>query len=147
MSEIVDGRTGELRLSAAEQAVTEMLAVPSGIYGVPLTPDQANQMITETADTIEHIAKVIVILLEDKDRAEEVYLAKFADYMIMHEKSGTQMARQYAIQKTKDERHQLNLKKEMLRYAEEKAKGVQNRSFALMNIGKRVTAAFFGSTR
>ncbi len=147
MTDIIDGRTGELRLSPAEQAVSEMLAVPSGIYGIPLTPDQANQMISETADSIEHIAKVIVLLLEDRDRAEEAYLAKFAEWMIMHEKSGTQMARQYAHSKTKGELHTLNLAKEKLRYAEEKAKGVQNRSFALMNIGKRVTAAFFGGTR
>lgn len=142
MTDIVDGRTGELRLSPAEQVVAEMLAVPSGIYGIPLTPDQANQMISDTADSIEHIAKVIVLLLEDRDRAEETYLARFADWMIMHEKAGTQMARQYAHSKTQEELHALNLAKEKLRYAEEKAKGVQNRSFALMNIGKRISAAF-----
>ncbi|MGN7977391.1 hypothetical protein ACTJJ4_07435 [Microbacterium sp. 22195] len=147
MTEIVDGRTGELRLSAAEQAVTEMLAIPSGIYGMPIGPSEIDRMIVEVADAIEHIAQVIIVLVEDRDRAEEKYLAAFADFMIMHESSGTQMARQYAHAKTKDELHQLNLKKEMLRYAEERQKAVQNRSFALMNIGKRITAGFFGSTR
>ncbi|WDH77882.1 hypothetical protein PTQ19_10150 [Microbacterium esteraromaticum] len=147
MTEIVDGRTGEMRVSPAEQAVTEMLAIPSGIYGMPIGPGEIDRMIIEVADAIEHIAQVIIVLVEDRDRAEETYLAAFADYMIMHEKSGTQMARQYAHAKTKDELHQLNLKKEMLRYAEERQKSVQNRSFALMNIGKRITAGFFGSTR
>ena len=142
MTDIVDGRTGEIRLSPAEQAVAEMLAIPSGIYGLPLGPSEANQMIAATADTIEHIAKVIVVLLEDRNRAEETYLAKFAEWMIMHEKSGTQMARQYAHSKTREELHELNLAKEKLRYAEEKAKGVQNRSFALMNIGKRIATTF-----
>lgn len=142
MSDIVDGRTGELRLSPAEQAVSEMLAIPSGIYGAPLGPGQIDEMILAIADTIEHIAKVIVVLYEDKHTAEEAYLGAFADYMVMHEKSGTQMARQYAIGKTRTELHELNLAKEKLRYAEEMHKSVQNRSFGLMNIGKRIGAAF-----
>lgn len=148
MPDIIDGRTGELRESPAEQAVSEMLAIPSGIYGNPLGPGQIDQMITEIADAIEHIAKVIVVLYEDKHRAEETYLGRFADYMTMHEKSGTQMARQYAIAKTRTELHELNLAKEKLRYAEEKLKAVQNRSFGLMNIGKRIGAAFgMGASR
>lgn len=140
--DIVDGRTGELRLSPVEVAVSQMLAIPSGIYGAPLGPGQIDEMILAIADTIEHIAKVIVVLYEDKHTAEEVYLGAFADYMVMHEKSGTQMARQYAIAKTRTELHELNVAKEKLRYAEEMHKSVQNRSFGLMNIGKRVGAAF-----
>lgn len=142
MTDIVDGRTGELRLSPAEAAVSQMLAIPSGIYGAPLGPGQIDEMILAIADTIEHIAKVIVVLYEDKHTAEEKYLGTFADYMVMHEKSGTQMARQYAIAKTRTELHELNVAKEKLRYAEEMHKSVQNRSFGLMNIGKRVGAAF-----
>ena len=142
MPDIVDGRTGELRESPAEIAVRAMLAIPSGIYGNPLGPDQINQMILAVDDVLDHVTKVIVLLLEDRDRAEEIYLGRFADLMVMHEKSGTQMARQYAHAKTRDELHELNLAKEKLRYAEEKQKAVQNRSFALMNIGKRMGAMF-----
>lgn len=142
MADIVDGATGELRLSPAERAVTTMLAIPSGIYGPPLGPDEIDQKIHDIADLIEHIAQVIVVLYEDKHAAEEKYLGTFADYMVMHEKSGTQMARQYAIAKTRTELHELNVAKEKLRYAEEMQKAIQNRSFGLMNIGKRITAAF-----
>lgn len=147
MSDIVDGRTGELRLSPAEQAVSEMLAIPSGVYGMPVGPAEIDQMILDIADTIEHIAKVIIVLYEDRHRAEETYHGAFADFMIMHEKSGAVLARQFATAKTKTELHELNLAKERLRYAEEMQKVVQNRSFGLMNIGKRIGAAFFGSTR
>ena len=142
MPDIVDGRTGELRESPAEVAVREMLAIPSGIYGNPISPEQMNQMILDVDDVLEHITKVIVVLYEDRNRAEETYLGTFADYMTMHEKSGSQMARQYAHAKTRTELHELNLAKEKLRYAEEKQKAVQNRSFALMNIGKRMGAMF-----
>lgn len=142
MPEIVDGRTGELRESPAEIAVREMLAIPSGIYGNPLGPDQINQMILAVDDVLDHVTKVIVLLLEDRDRAEEIYLGRFAELMTMHEKSGAQLARQYAHAKTRTELHELNLAKEKLRYAEEKQKAVQNRSFALMNIGKRMGAMF-----
>lgn len=142
MSDVVDGRTGELRLSPAEQAVSQMLAIPSGIYGAPIGPGEIDQMILDIADVIEHIAQVIVILYEDRHRAEEAYEGAFADFMIMHEKSGAVLARQYAMAKTKNERHAMNLAKEKLRYAEERQKAVQNRSFGLMNIGKRIGAAF-----
>lgn len=142
MPDIVDGRTGELRESPAEIAVREMLAIPSGIYGNPMGPEQINQMILDVDDVIEHITKVIVLLYEDKHRAEEVYVGRFADLMTMHEKAGAVLARQYAHAKTRTELHELNLAKEKLRYAEEKQKAVQNRSFALMNIGKRMGAMF-----
>lgn len=142
MGDIVDGRTGELRLSPAEQAVSEMLAIPSGIYGPTMGPGEIDQKITEISDLIEHIAQVIVVLYEDKHAAEEKHLAAFAEFMIMHEKSGTQMARQYAIAKTRTELHELNVAKEKLRYAEEMQKAIQNRAFGLMNIGKRMGAVF-----
>lgn len=142
MADIVDGVTGELRSSPAEIAVREMLSIPSGIYGAPIGPGEIDRMILEIADVIEHIAQVIIVLYEDKHTAEETYEGTFADYMVMHERSGTQMARQYAIAKTRTERHNLNLAKEKLRYAEEMQKSVQNRSFGLMNIGKRIGAAF-----
>jgi hypothetical protein len=141
MTDIVDGRTGELRLSPAEVAVREMLAIPSGIYGAPML-GQIDQMILDIADLIEHVAQVIVVLYEDRHRAEEAYEGRFSELMVMHEKSGAVLARQYAISKTKEERHQLNLAKEKLRYAEEMHKAIQNRSFGLMNIGKRITASF-----
>jgi hypothetical protein len=140
VGDIVDGRTGELRLSPAEQAVSQMLAIPSGIYGAPIGPGEIDQRISDLADLIEHIAQVIVVLYEDVHAAEEKHLGQFADFMIMHEKSGTQMARQYAIAKTRATLHELNVAKEKLRYAEEMQKAVQNRSFGLMNIGKRITA-------
>lgn len=147
MTDIIDGATGELRLSPAEQAVNEMLAIPSGIYGAPITPASIDQMVLDIADLIEHIAQVIVLLYEDRHRAEETYEAAFSDYMVMHEKSGAVLARQYAISKTKSERHEVNLAKEKLRYAEERQKAVMNRSFGLMNIGKRIGAAFGMSQR
>ncbi len=77
------------------------------------------------------------MLYEDRHTAEENYLKAFADHMVMHAKHGAQLARQYAIAKTATELHELNLAKEKLRYAEEMQKAVQNRSFGLMNIGKR----------
>lgn len=142
MTDIIDGTTGELRLSPAEQAVSQMLAIPSGIYGAPIGPNEIDQMILDLADLIEHIAQVIIVLYEDRHRAEETYEGRFADFMIMHEKSGAVLARQFAMSKTKDERHALNVAKEKLRYAEEMQKAVQNRSFGLMNIGKRISTAF-----
>lgn len=147
MTEIVDGATGELRLSPAELAVREMLAIPSGIYGVPITPATIDQQVTALADLIEHIAQVIVVLYEDRHRAEENYEGRFSDLMVMHASEGAQLARQFAISKTREERHELNLAKEKLRYAEEMQKAVQNRSFGLMNIGKRIATAFGMSQR
>lgn len=140
-TELVDPRTGELRLSAAELAVAELLEIPSGVFGPTLAAQDIDHMITEIADLIEHAAKVIVRLYEDVHRAEETYQARFSDFMTMHEKSGAQLARQYAHAKTLTELHELNLAKEKLRYAEEMQKSLQNRSFGLMNIGKRYTAA------
>lgn len=142
MGDIVDGRTGELRESPAELAVREMLAIPAGVYGNPIGPAQLDQMILEVADVIDHVVQVIILLVEERARAEEAYLGRFADFMVMHEKSGTQMARQYAIAKTRTELHELNLAKEKLRYAEEKQEALRNRSYALMNIGKRMSPAF-----
>lgn len=142
MPDIVDGRTGELRISPAEVAVREMLAIPSGIYGAPIGPNEIDQMILELADLIEHITQVIVVLYEDRHLAEEAYQGDFADFMVMHEKAGAQLARQYALGKTRTQLHDLNLAKEKLRYAEEMQKAVQNRSFALMNIGKRMGSMF-----
>jgi len=142
VTDIVDGATGELRLSPAELAVREMLAIPSGLYGAPITPATIDQQVQEIADLIEHIAQVIVILYEDRHRAEEAYEGRFSDLMVMHASEGAQLARQFATSKTREERHQLNLAKEKLRYAEEMQKAVQNRSFGLMNIGKRISTAF-----
>lgn len=147
MTDIVDGATGELRLSPAELAVREMLAIPSGIYGQPITPATIDQQVTDIADLIEHIAQVIVVLYEDRHRTEEAYEGRFSDLMVMHASEGAQLARQFAISKTREERHALNLAKEKLRYAEEMQKAVQNRSFGLMNIGKRITSAFGMSQR
>ena len=148
MPDIVDGITGELRESPAEQAVSQMLAIPSGIYGPTLGAAQIDQRIEEIADLIEHIAQVIVVLYEDRHTAEETYLAAFAKQMTAHEDSGAQLARQYAYVNTQKELRELNFAKEMLRYAEEKQKAIQNRSFGLMNIGKRFTASMgFGGGR
>lgn len=147
MTDITDGATGELRLSPAELAVRQMLAIPSGLYGSPINPGTIDQMLIDIADLIEHIAQVIVVLYEDRHRAEETYEGRFADLMVMHASEGAVLARQFAMAKTRDERHQLNLAKEKLRYAEEMQKAVQNRSFGLMNIGKRITSAFGMSQR
>lgn len=140
MSEIVDGATGQLRHSAAELAVHEMLAVPDGVYGTPVGHFEIDQMIIELADVLSHVARVVVLLYEDVHRAEEKHVGAVADFMTMHERSGSQMARQFAHAKTRTELHEVNLAKEKLRYAEEMQKSLQNRSFGLMNIGKRMTA-------
>lgn len=148
MTDLVDQRTGELRLSPAETAVRDLLAIPDGVYGTPVGPAEIDQMIIELADLISHVARVVVLLYEDVHRAEETFQGVFADYMTMHEKSGSQMARQYAHAKTRTELHEVNLAKEKLRYAEEMQKALQNRSFGLMNIGKRITASMgFGAPR
>lgn len=137
MTDIVDGSTGELRLSAAEVAVVEMLAIPDGMFGSPIGPAEIEKKIVEFGDLISHIARVIVLLYEDRHRAEEKYQGRFADLMVMHEKAGAQLARQYAIAKTRDELHELNIAKEKLRYAEEMQEAIRNRSYGLMNINKR----------
>lgn len=137
MTDLVDPTTGELRLSAAELSVHEMLAVPEGFYGSPLGPGEIADAIDAAAELSAHVGRVIVLLYEDVHRAEERYQGAFSEYMTMHEKSGSQMARQYAHAKTKTELHELNLAKEKLRYAEEMQKAVQNRSYGLMNINKR----------
>lgn len=139
MTDIVDGATGELRLSPAELAVREMLSVPSDLLGPPMTGGEIEKRIEDVADLLEHIATVIVLLYEDRHRAEEKYEGAFADYMVMHEKAGAVLARQYATAKTKTERHELNLAKEKLRYAEEMQGVWQNRSYGLMNINKKFT--------
>ncbi len=125
-----------------------MLAIPSGIYGPTMGAAEIDQRINDIADLIEHIAQVIVVLYEDRHTAEEKYLGAFADHMVMHAKYGALLARQFAISKTRTELHELNLAKEKLRYAEEKQKAIQNRSFGLMNIGKRFTASMgYGASR
>lgn len=137
MADIVDGATGELRQSPAESAVLEMLSIPDGLYGTPIGPAEIERKIEEFGELIAHIARVIVLLYEDRHRAEEAYEAAFSDYCVMHEKSGALLARQYATSKTKSERHDLNLAKEKLRYAEEMQEAVKHRSYGLMNINKR----------
>ena len=137
MTDIIDGRTGELRLSPAEEAVQEMLAIPDGLHGTPIGPAEIEKKIEEFSDLITHIARVIVLLYEDRHRAEEAYEGAFSDYCVMHEKSGALLARQYATSKTKQERHELNLAKEKLRYAEEMQEAIKHRSYGLMNINKR----------
>lgn len=137
MSDIIDGATGELRRPESETAVLEMLAVPAGLYGTPVGSHEMDQKILELDDLLAHCRVVVTLLYEDRHRAEEKYEAAFSDYMVMHEKSGAQLARQYATSKTRQERHELNLAKEKLRYAEEMLKSLQNRSFALMNINKK----------
>lgn len=137
MTDIVDGATGELRQSPAEAAVLEMLAIPDGLYGNPIGPAEIERKIEEFGELIAHIARVIVLLYEDRHRAEEAYEAAFSDYCVMHEKSGALLARQYATSKTKTERHAVNLAKEKLRYAEEMQEAVRHRSYGLMNINKR----------
>jgi hypothetical protein len=137
MTDIVDGRTGELRQSPAEQRVLEMLAIPDGLIGTPIGPAEIEKKIEEFGDLVSHIARVIVLLYEDRHRAEEKYEAAFSDYCVMHEKSGALLARQYATSKTKEERHELNVAKEALRYAEEMQEAVKHRSYGLMNINKR----------
>lgn len=137
MPDIVDGRTGELRQSPAEIAVQEMLAIPDGLYGSPIGPAEIEKKIEEFGELIAHIARVIVLLYEDRHRAEEAYEAAFSDYCVMHEKSGALLARQYATSKTKQERHEVNLAKEKLRYAEEMQEAIRHRSYGLMNINKR----------
>ena len=106
MTDITDGATGELRLSPAELAVREMLEIPSGLYGSPINPSTIDQMMLDIADLIEHIAQVIVVLYEDRHRAEETYEGRFADLMVMHAGEGAVLARQFAMAKTRDERHQ-----------------------------------------
>jgi hypothetical protein len=135
--DIIDGATGELRTSAAESAVKEMLAVPDGLYGSPVGPAEIEKTIEQIGDLLAHVARVIVLLYEDVHRASEVYQGRFSDFMIMHEKSGATLARQFAHSKTKTELHDVNLAKEKLRYAEEMQKALQNRSYGLMNINKR----------
>ena len=139
MTDIVDGATGELRLSPAEVAVREMLAVPSDLLGPPMTAAEIEQRIEQIADLLEHIATVIVLLYEDRHRAEEAFEGAFSEYCVMHEKSGALLARQYATYKTKTERHELNIAKEKLRYAVEMQSVWQNRSYGLMNINKKFT--------
>lgn len=139
MSDIVDGSTGELRLSPAETAVQQMMAVPDGLYGPPMTGAEIEKRIEEIGDLLAHIARVIVLLYEDRHRAEETYQGRFADFMVMHEKAGAVLARQYATAKTKTELHDVNLAKEKLRYAEEMQGVWQNRSYGLMNINKKFT--------
>lgn len=141
MADIIDGRTGELRLSPAEASVQEMLAVPDGLYGSPIGPSEMEKTIEQIGDLLAHVARVIVLLYEDVHRAQETYEGAFSDYCVMHEKAGALLARQYATSKTREERHQLNLAKEKLRYATEMQSALQNRSYGLMNINKR----FMGS--
>jgi len=139
VTDIVDGSTGELRLSPAETAVQQMMAVPDGLYGPPMTATEIEQRIEQIGDLLSHIARVIVLLYEDRHRTEEKYQGTFADFMVMHEKAGAVLARQYATAKTKTELHEVNLAKEKLRYAEEMQGVWQNRSYGLMNINKKFT--------
>lgn len=137
MPDIIDGATGELRRPDAEVAVLQMLAIPPGLYGTPLGSSEMDDKILELDELLAHCRLVVTLLYEERHRAEEALEGAFSDYCVMHEKSGALLARQYATSKTRAERHQLNLAKEKLRYAEEMLASLQNRSFALMNINKK----------
>lgn len=142
MPDLIDGVSGELRSIGAQEAVENMLAVPDGVYGAPIGPSEIDSMVDEITELLLHVGRVVALLYEDVHRAEEKYQAAFSGLMTMHAKHGAQLARQFAIAKSATEQHELNLAKEKLRYATEMQSAIQNRSYGLMNIGKRMQPAF-----
>lgn len=142
MGELIAGSSGEIRIPKAEEYVEQMLAIPEHLYDGAFGPAQMDGLILEVTETLMHVGRAITLLYEDVHKAEEAHLGAFADYMVMHEKNGAQLARQFATAKTRDELHALNVAKERLRYATEMQLALQNRSYALMNIGKRMQPAY-----
>jgi hypothetical protein len=139
VSAIVNADTGELVEPGAQREVEGMLAVPEGFYGATLGPGEIAEMIDAAGELGAHVGRVITLLYEQRHRAEEKYQAAFADMVTMHAKHGAVLARQFAISKTQEELHELNLAKEKLRYAEEMQRAVHDRAIGLMSINKRLT--------
>jgi hypothetical protein len=142
MTELVAGGSGEVLTPNAEEYVEQMLAIPEHIFGAAFGPAQLDDLILEISDTLMHVGRAVTLLYEKQHAAEEEYQGKFADFMVMHEKSGALLARQFAMAKTKNERHALNQAKERLRYATEMQESLKNRAYGLMNIGKRMQPAY-----
>lgn len=149
MADDIDPETGEVRdeepgevSPESEKAVLELMTPRELVSYVPLTPDQIEEAIFQIAGHLEQAAKAIVVLYEERHRAEEKYQKAFSKAVIRSPYNQVTMARQYAVFHTEDELHELNLAKEKLRYAEEMKQSLQSKHYALMNINKTVAAMY-----
>lgn len=139
MTEIADPRTGEMvELTPAQSEVLAMLALPADLYGAPITAEVIDTAVLELDGLLNQVARVVAQLYEERQTAEGAYTLALAQSMTEHEARGAQLARQHAHLETVAELEAVNLAKSKLRYAEELQKSLQNRSFGLMNIGKRM---------
>ncbi|GAA4176390.1 hypothetical protein [Gryllotalpicola koreensis] len=136
--QLVNHASGEIIEPRAQAEVEALLAVPEGFYGPTLGPGEVADMIEAAGELGAHVGRVVTFLYEERHRAEEKYQAAFADHMVMHSKHGAVLARQFAIQKTQSELHELNLAKEKLRYATEMQRAISERAIGLMSINKRL---------
>lgn len=142
--EEVNPETGEVGGSDAETKVLAMLSPKELIEYQPMTPDAIEEAIFATSETLERIGRTIVILYEERHRAEEVYQKAFSKSIVNSPNKQISFAREYAKAHTADELHELNLAKEKLRYAEEMQKAFQSKHYSLMNVNKAVTAMYMG---
>ena len=111
----------------------------------PLGPVEVEHLIQILADRVERSAGVITRLYENVHRALEIHQGAVADHCEANLKYGSQMAKQIALSRTKQEFQNLNRAKESLKYAEELAKALQSKLYGYMNINKSVTAAYNAS--
>jgi len=139
VTEIADPRTGEMvEVTPAQGEVLAMLALPADLYGAPVTAEVIDGAVLELDVLLNQVARVVAQLYEERQTAEDTLTLAVATAMSEHEALGAQLARQRANLATADERAAVSLAKSKLRYAEELQKSLQNRSFGLMNIGKRM---------
>lgn len=129
----------------AESTVVAMMTPKELTEYFPMTPDAIEEAIFAVDDRLQRVGRTIVVLYEQRHRAEEKYQKAFSKMMIKSPNQQITMAKEYAKFHTADELHELNLAKEKLRYAEEMQKALQAHHYSLMNVNKSVTAQFQGA--
>lgn len=154
MPEFIESGTGEVHgdepegfSSESERQVLSKLSARDLLAYTPLDPSSVEAMVWTLGERLEHVGQVIVVLYEEKHRAEEAYQLAFSKSVVNSPNKQISFAREYAKHHTADELHALNLAKEKLRYAEEMQKSLQSKHYGYMNISKSVNAQFTGMAR
>jgi len=131
----------------SESTVLAMMTPAELVEYSPMTPDAIEEAIWQVSERLQLVARTIVILYEERHRAEEAFQKAFSKHVVNSPNKQISFAREYAKFHTADELHELNLAKEKLRYAEEMQKALMAKHYSLMNINKSVTAMYQGGPR
>lgn len=131
----------------SESKVLAMMTPTELVEYTPMTPDAIEEAIWQVSERLQTVGRTIVLLYEERHRAEEKYQLAFSKMIVKSPNHQISFAREYAKAHTDEELHELNLAKEKLRYAEEMQKALQTKHYSLMNINKSVTAMYMGTRR